>query len=87
MSFPKRNDCLVRIIAMEAFSSISEIVPEPAARSAAQPPLREWDLTVLERGLCADLGDVGGRRDFVANARVLVTEEDGTCWTGLTILG
>lgn len=72
---------------MPSYNHISEIVPDNGPHSAPQPPLKEWDLEVLETGLSDNLGKLGGRQDFVANARVRVTEQDGTSWTGLTILG
>lgn len=68
-------------------SHISEIVPDNGPHSSPQPPLDDWDLQVVESGLSVNLGKLGGRQEFVANARVHVTEEDGTSWTGLTILG
>lgn len=72
---------------MNRHSHISEIVPDNGPHSSPQPPRNEWDLEVLERGLSVNLGDLGRRQDFIANARIRVTEEDGTSWTGLTILG
>lgn len=47
------------------------------------PPLEEWQIEIVERDLREDLGDVGGRQSLVANARVEVTEADGSTWTGL----
>lgn len=72
---------------MNGFDSISEIVPENGPRDGARPPLEDWGLAVLDRSLSVNFGGLGGRSDFVANARVRVTEDDGTSWTGLTILG
>lgn len=69
---------------MTEFTSISEIVATETGR--AHPPLDEWKIDVLERGLAEDLGDIGGRETFVANARVQVTEPDGSTWEGLTII-
>lgn len=63
---------------------ISEIVSVETGN--AHPPLEEWAIEVLERGLSQNLGDLGGREDFVANTRVRVTESDGTTWEGLTII-
>lgn len=65
---------------------ISEIIPDNGPHSGPQPPLEEWDLEVIENGLSVNVSDLGGRQEVVANARVRVTEEDGTSWTGLTIL-
>lgn len=72
---------------MNGYDNISEIVPENGPYGGARPPLENWDLTVLEHGLSVNLGDLGGRSNFAANARVRVTEEDGTSWVGLTVLG
>lgn len=72
---------------MPSYNRISEIVPDNGPHTAPQPPLEGWDLEVLETGLSNNLGKLGSRQDFVANARVRVTEADGTSWTGLTILG
>lgn len=71
---------------MNSQSHISEIVPDNGPHTAPQPPLEEWDLEVIESDLSVNLSDLGGRQDFVANARVRVTEADGTSWTGLTII-
>lgn len=72
---------------MNSQSHISEIVPDNGPHATAQPPLHEWDVEMIESDLSVNLADLGGRQDFVANARVRVTETDGTSWTGLTILG
>lgn len=66
------------------YESVSEIVREDGEWVR---PLAQWDIEVLDRNLSVNFGDLGGRQDFVANARVRVTEEDGTSWTGLTLLG
>lgn len=71
-------------MATEAYSTISEIW-RPDTEELL-PPLEEWRIEVEERGLQVDLGDVGGRESLVANARVEVTEPDGSTWTGLTRL-
>lgn len=65
---------------------ISEIIPDNGPHTEPQPPRADWEIEVLERDLYLNLGDLGGRGDYVANARVHVTEDDGTSWTGLTIL-
>lgn len=69
---------------MPDYESISEIVRDDTGE--AVPPLEEWTIEVIERGLSENLGDFGGREDVVANARVKVTEPDGSAWTGLTEL-
>lgn len=69
---------------MGEYDAISEIFPENGDPGPPTAPLAEWDIEVLERGLSVELGDVGGREPFVANARVQVTEEDGSSWSGLT---
>lgn len=69
---------------MTPYETISEIFHEDTGEMT--PPLDEWEIEVLERGLSEDLGDVGGRESFVANARVAVTEPDGKKWIGLTRL-
>lgn len=69
---------------MISYESISEIVDVDSGE--ARPPLEEWKIDVVERGLSEDLGDLGGRESFVANTRVRVTEPDGSTWEGLTIL-
>lgn len=65
-----------------ATAHISEIVREDTGEVV--PPLEEWSIEVIERGLSKDLGDLGGREPFVANARVRVIQPDGSAWTGLT---
>lgn len=70
--------------ASEEFKAISEIVP--ADGENAKPPKVEWEIHVIERGLSQNLGDLGGREPFIANARVRVTEPDGSSWEGLTII-
>lgn len=65
-----------------SYESISEIQRDDTRELV--PPQKEWDIEVLERGLSVNLGDVGGRDEYVANARVRVTETDGTTWEGLT---
>lgn len=72
---------------MPSYDMISEIVPDNGPHTAPQPPREAWDLEVLERDLTVNLGKLGQRQDFVANARVRVVEADGISWTGLTILG
>jgi hypothetical protein len=47
------------------------------------PPLDTWKIEILELGLQENLGDLGTREDFIANARVQVHESDGTVWEGL----
>lgn len=69
---------------MADYDSISEIVRDDTGE--AVPPLEEWDIEVIERSLSENLGDHGGREDVVANARVKVTEPDGSAWTGLTAI-
>lgn len=69
---------------MADYDSISEIFHEDTREMT--PPLDEWEIEVLERGLHEDLGDVGGRESFIANARVLVKEVGGKSWIGLTRL-
>lgn len=71
---------------MAKYESISEIYPEDQDRQTPVPPLADWEIEVLERDLNVNLGDVGGRESLVANARVRVTENDGTSWVGLTRL-
>lgn len=72
-------------MATEAYKTISEIYR--VETEELLPPLEEWQIRVVERGLHEDLGDVGGREPLVANARVEVTESDGTAWTGLARVG
>lgn len=67
-----------------AHEAISEIYREDTEEFV--PPLEEWEIEVLERDLREDFGDVGGREPFVANARVRVTEANGSTWEGLTRL-
>lgn len=69
---------------MADYETISEIFHEDTREMT--PPLDEWSIEVLERGLHEDLGDIGGREHFVANARVMVKEPDGNSWIGLTHL-
>lgn len=69
---------------MSDYTNISEIVDPDSGK--AHPPLEEWKIDVLERGLSENLGDLGGREEFVANARVRVTEQDGSSWEGLAHL-
>lgn len=69
---------------MAGYDTISEIFHEDTREMT--PPLDEWEIEVIERGLHEDLGDVGGRESFIANARVAVTEPDGKQWIGLTRL-
>lgn len=69
---------------MAEYDSISEIFPEDGEPGTPVSPAAEWDIEVIERELSVDLGDIGGREPFVANARVRVTEEDGSSWLGLT---
>lgn len=69
---------------MEDYETISEIVKCHSEGLNAHPPLTEWDIEAIETGLTVTLGDMGGRESYVANARVRVTEEDGTTWTGVT---
>lgn len=71
---------------MGSYDHISEIIPDNGPHSEPQPPEEDWEIEVLERNLCVNLGDLGGRGDYVADTRVHVTEENGTSWTGLTIL-
>lgn len=66
---------------IEAYETISEIYREDTGELL--PPLEEWEIEVVERGLSQDLGDVGGREPLVANARVHVTEPDGSQWSGV----
>lgn len=69
---------------MTDYKSISEIVDPDTGE--ARPPEEEWEIEVLELGLSVDLGDLGGREPYVANARVQVTEPGGETWEGLTRL-
>lgn len=55
--------------------------PEDDDSGEGLAPLEEWDIEVFERGLFVDLGEVGGREQFVTNVRRRVTEEDGARWT------
>lgn len=68
---------------MPAYQTISEIVRDDTGE--AVPPLEEWEIEVIERGLSENIGDLGGREDVVANTRVKVTEPDGSAWTGLAV--
>lgn len=70
---------------MKDYESISEIIDVDTGETRI--PLREWTLVVLQHGIEKNLGDIGGREEFVANSRVLVTEEDGRQWVGHTRLG
>lgn len=63
-----------------AHSTISEVF-RPDTEELL-PPLEEWEIEVLERGLSVELGDVGGRETFVANTRVRVSEPSGVEWEG-----
>lgn len=69
---------------MGDYRRISEIIDVDSGE--VRPPLNEWQVEVLERGLSEDLGDLGGREAFVANTRVRVTEPDGSTWEGLAII-
>lgn len=69
---------------MPAYQTISEIVRDDTGETV--PPLEAWEIEIIERGLSENLGDLGGREDVVANARVKVTEPDGSAWTGLTVI-
>lgn len=69
---------------MGDYKSISEIVDSDSGEP--HPPLDEWKIDVLEQGLSENLGDLGGREDFVANTRVRVTEPDGSTWEGLAVI-
>lgn len=68
----------------DAYQSISEIYREDDGEFV--PPLEEWEIEVLDTDVSAEFGDIGGRELFRANARVQVTEPDGTTWTGLVYL-
>lgn len=68
----------------QAHETISEIYREDTGELV--PPLEEWQIEVLEQDLSEDLADVGGREPFVANARVRVTQPDGSTWNDLTAL-
>lgn len=50
------------------------------------PPLEDWQIQVVDRDVSENLGDLGGREDFVANARVRVTEPNGSTWEGLAVV-
>lgn len=65
----------------EAYQTISEIVRDDTGEVV--PPHEEWEIEVIERGNSENLGDLGGRESVVANARVRVTELDGSTWTGM----
>lgn len=69
---------------VEAYQSISEIYREDIEEFV--PPLEEWQIQVVDRDVSENLGDLGGRDDFVANARVRVTEPDGSSWEGLAVM-
>lgn len=69
---------------MVQYKTISEIVRDDTGEVVA--PLEEWEIEVVERGLAETLGDLGGHEPVVANARVKVTEPDGSAWTGLTVM-
>lgn len=62
------------------WDGISEIVREDTGEW--EIPMADWELEVLERGLEENVGSIGGREDYVCNARVRVTEPDGSEWTG-----
>lgn len=66
----------------DPYQTIAEIYREDSKEFV--PPLDEWEIEVVDRDLEDDLGDIGGRESFVANARVRVTEADGSTWEGLT---
>lgn len=65
---------------------VPAIIPDNGPHTDLQRPRPDWEISVLERDLHVNLGDLGGGGDYVADARVHVTEADGTSWTGLTIL-
>lgn len=66
------------------YDTISEIYREETDEFV--PPLETWEIEIVGRELHEDIGDIGGREPFVANARVRVTEPDGSTWEGLTRL-
>lgn len=66
----------------EAYETISEIYREDTEEFV--PPLEQWGIEVVDQGLHKEFADIGGREPFVANARVRVTESDGTTWEGFT---
>lgn len=71
-------------MAKQSYGSISEIYREDAEEFV--PPRADWEIDVVERNLSEDLGDIGGREAYVANARVQVTEQSGDSWRGLVRL-
>lgn len=65
----------------QSYNRISEIRRQDTGELV--PPEAEWEIEVIERGLSVSLGDIGGRANYVANARVRVTETDGATWEGV----
>lgn len=67
---------------MTQYETTSEIIDPETGEP--HRPLEDWDIEVLERGLSENLEDLGGRKPFVANARVRGTEPSGKSWVALT---